>query len=53
MNNNDNIILLKRDLIMRERTDDIKVETTYCNSCGFNHYSNIGTKTCAKCGEDK
>lgn len=42
-----------RKIIMRERTEDINLETTYCSECGFNHYSNIGTKKCAKCGKDK
>lgn len=38
---------------MRERTNDIKVETSYCTSCGHNHYENIGTRTCVKCGNNK
>lgn len=40
-------------IIIRERTKDIKVETTYCTNCGHNHYENIGTKICVKCGENK
>lgn len=40
-------------LIERERTNNIKVETSYCAKCGFNHYTNIGHLTCTKCGNDK
>jgi hypothetical protein len=40
-------------LVMRERTDNINLETTYCRHCGFNHYENIGVLTCVKCGKDK
>lgn len=42
-----------RKIVIRERTEDIDIETTYCKSCKFNHFSNIGRKTCAKCGENK
>lgn len=41
------------EVVMRERTNDIKVETSYCTSCGHNHYENIGTRTCVKCGNNK
>jgi hypothetical protein len=40
-------------LVMRERTDDVRLETTYCQNCGFNHYANIGTLRCVQCGHDK
>ena len=40
-------------LVERERTQNVKFETTYCTKCGFNHYTNIGHLTCAKCGDEK
>lgn len=43
----------KNVIIMRERTEDMKLETTYCNKCHYNHYENIGETKCQKCGENK
>lgn len=40
-------------LVIRTATENIKLETTYCTSCGFNHYTNIGYILCAKCGKNK
>lgn len=40
-------------IVMREATNDTKLETSYCKSCGHNHYMNIGTRTCVKCGNSK
>lgn len=53
MNNQQAIARLDKELILREATNDIKLETSNCNTCGFNHYSNIGTYICAKCGNNK
>jgi hypothetical protein len=47
------INIIDKELIMRERSDDIKLETTYCANCGYNHYNNIGSKTCVNCGKNK
>lgn len=41
------------DNLMRERTQDIRLETTYCRHCKFNHWSNIGHLECVKCGNEK
>ncbi len=43
---------IEKELILREATQDIKLETSYCNKCGVNHYENIGTYVCIKCGQD-
>ena len=45
--------MCKPELIMRESTGNIAIETSYCSSCGFNHWSNIGQLKCERCGQDK
>lgn len=50
---NNQIVKQVAKIELRERTQDIKLETTYCTSCGHNHFGNIGTKTCVKCGNAK
>lgn len=43
----------KNVLIMRERAWITQIDTTYCRKCSYNHYENIGEKTCQRCGEEK
>lgn len=40
-------------LVLRDRTENIALETTYCRHCGFNHYRNIGVLECVKCSKAK
>lgn len=40
-------------LILRERTINIKMETTYCTKCKCNDHRNIGRLSCVKCGKEK
>jgi len=45
--------IINKELVMREATNYIKVETTYCTNCKHNHYENIGSIICKKCGKNK
>lgn len=45
--------ILNKELVMRTATNNYKIETSYCTSCKFNHYSNIGHENCVKCGNKK
>ncbi len=40
-------------LVIRERTENIQLETTYCKNCKFNNYENIGRIKCIKCNKNK
>lgn len=40
-------------LIMRERTQNIRLETSYCRSCKCNTFRNIGALVCVNCGNEK
>lgn len=39
-------------IVLRERTEDIKLETSRCEQCRKSDYRNIGTYTCVTCGKD-
>ena len=40
-------------LVMRDATDNIKLETEYCSKCKKTNINNIGTLVCVNCNKDK
>lgn len=51
--NKNTLELLDKELVLRESTGNIRLETTYCGSCGKNDHENIGHENCQGCGELK
>lgn len=42
-----------KEIELRESTENIKLETSYCSKCKDTSFLNIGQLKCAICGENK
>jgi hypothetical protein len=44
--NEANMDRVNKELVMRDSTDDVDLETSYCQTCKTSDYRNIGKYTC-------